>query len=230
MVIWGNAPYGHIAIAQGDADNVKFYSYDQNWNIKPMHLVEHNYNNVYGSLRPYAQDKVLGLTLQLDEIINLDLYWDCYEDLRKTFGTSKVLLYDHLMNFGIREGRLFSYVYDPQFYLHYKDLQDAIGTDYWQLVNHYLVNGCREGRYANQVFDVMYYKSRNKDLMNMNNVEATLHFLRYGINEWRETSPDFDVKVYKNNNKDLRQAFGNNCRKYYEHFLAFGKKENRKYK
>lgn len=230
LVIWGNAPYGHIAIANGDADDNIFYSYDQNWNGKYIHLVQHNYNNVYGSLRPYAQDKVLGLSLSLEEIVDLDLYNECYEDLRIAFGNKNwSRLYQHIQEYGISEGRLFSYVYDPKFYLSkYEDLRKAFGNDYNRVLDHYLNNGCREGRFANKVFDVMYYKTHNEDLRNMNNKEATLHFLTYGIKEWRNTSPEFNVKVYRDSNKDLKKAFGNDCKLYYRHYLAFGRNENRK--
>jgi len=43
--------YGHISIAiNGDAN--KFSSFDQNWNGKQAHIVEHNYTNVKGWLTP----------------------------------------------------------------------------------------------------------------------------------------------------------------------------------
>ena len=48
------------------------------------------------------------------------------------------------------------------------------------------------------------------------------------INEWRETSKDFNVRIYRDSNKDLQKAFGNNCQKYYEHYILYGQAENRK--
>ena len=51
---------GHVAICTGEGDTHNFYSYDQNWNGKEMHKVKHNYDNVYGVLRPKDQSKITG--------------------------------------------------------------------------------------------------------------------------------------------------------------------------
>lgn len=45
VVVWDlrHGKYGHIAIATGEGTTKWFKSYDQNWIIKKMHLVKHNY-------------------------------------------------------------------------------------------------------------------------------------------------------------------------------------------
>lgn len=61
IVVWNNSVgngCGHIAIATGEGDTHSFYSYDQNWNGKPMKKVKHSYSGVYGVLRPKDQSKV----------------------------------------------------------------------------------------------------------------------------------------------------------------------------
>lgn len=61
IVVWNNSVgngAGHIAIATGEGDARSFYSYDQNWNGKPMKKVKHTYAGVYGVLRPKDQSKV----------------------------------------------------------------------------------------------------------------------------------------------------------------------------
>lgn len=54
IAIWntkaGNG-YGHIAIVT-EATQTKFKSFDQNWGGKHAHIVEHDYTNVVGFLRP----------------------------------------------------------------------------------------------------------------------------------------------------------------------------------
>ena len=58
IVVWNNSVgngCGHIAIATGEGDTRSFYSYDQNWNGKPMKKVKHTYAGVYGVLRPKDQ-------------------------------------------------------------------------------------------------------------------------------------------------------------------------------
>ena len=49
---------GHVAICTGEGNTSEFYSYDQNWNGKEMHKVKHDYDDVYGVLRPKDQSKV----------------------------------------------------------------------------------------------------------------------------------------------------------------------------
>lgn len=51
---------GHVAICTGEGNTSEFYSYDQNWNGKEMHKVKHDYDDVYGVLRPKDQSKVGG--------------------------------------------------------------------------------------------------------------------------------------------------------------------------
>lgn len=62
IVVWQgdiNNGCGHVAIATGEGDTHNFYSYDQNWNGKPMQKIKHSYNCVYGVLRPNDQSKVV---------------------------------------------------------------------------------------------------------------------------------------------------------------------------
>lgn len=52
--------WGHIAICSGEGDKTYFYSYDQNWTGRhdPCTKIKHNYNHVYGVLRPKDQSKI----------------------------------------------------------------------------------------------------------------------------------------------------------------------------
>lgn len=60
IVIWGTKlnRTGHIAIATGEGNTSKFYSYDQNWNGKAMHKVQHTYKGFEGVLRPKLEYQV----------------------------------------------------------------------------------------------------------------------------------------------------------------------------
>lgn len=63
VVVWDkrHGKYGHIAIANGEGTTSYFYSYDQNWLIKKMHLVKHNYKSGFaGVLRPRNQKAIYG--------------------------------------------------------------------------------------------------------------------------------------------------------------------------
>ena len=66
IVVWApslNGGWGHIAIATGEGNTTYFYSYDQNWmgNHDACTKIKHNYNHVYGVLRPKDQAKVTGV-------------------------------------------------------------------------------------------------------------------------------------------------------------------------
>ncbi len=62
IVVWnkdiGSSGCGHVAIATGEGNTSEFYTYDQNWNGKPMKKVKHGYDCVYGVLRPNNQNKI----------------------------------------------------------------------------------------------------------------------------------------------------------------------------
>ena len=47
------------------------------------------------------------------------------------------------------------------------------------------------------------------------------------MKEGRQAISTFNVQKYKQNYKDLQRAFGSNLPLYYEHYIKFGKKENR---
>lgn len=169
--------------------------------------------------------------LKLEDIVDFDLYADANHDVAKAYGRDTVKLLEHLKAFGIKEGRIFSYVYDPKFYAEkYKDVKKAYGNDYQKLLDHYLAFGIKEGRQASEEFDVKYYIDKNKDIQKAkyNNTQSTKHFLVYGVNEWRETSKNFNVKKYKDNYMDLQKAFGDKSKPYYKHYLIFGRQEKRK--
>ena len=80
------------------------------------------------------------------------------------------------------------------------------------------------------VYDYNYYITHNKDVADFygNNEQAVFnHFLRRGMIEARQAIETFNVKIYRDNYEDLQKAFGNDLVKYYQHYIKYGKKENR---
>ena len=53
------------------------------------------------------------------------------------------------------------------------------------------------------------------------------HFVTKGMAAGLQGSEEFNVQVYKNNYKDLANSFGNDLKKYYEHYVDYGKAEGR---
>lgn len=65
--------YGHVALCTGERTGSWFATYDQNWNGKAMHRVQHSYSNLYGVLRPKAQyqSRIRGSSSDVDDIIDI---------------------------------------------------------------------------------------------------------------------------------------------------------------
>jgi len=169
--------------------------------------------------------------LNVSSITNLDLYNALHPDLQKAFGGNHGALKNHLDTYGLKEGRIFGYVFDPKFYSDkYNDIKNAFGEDYRAITRHYLEYGIREGRQGIIIFDVNYYKNAYSDLRNAfggDNWRYVKHFLDYGLNEGRRASNEFDPTYYKNKYNDLQNAFGDNMKSYYQHYLQFGRFEGR---
>lgn len=200
---------------------------DRSGKYCPHRTLDYGWERFLDKIKSYLEPQPC-----LGDILDLDLYNNLYTDLQNAFKGNKDLLLKHLYEYGINEGRTFSYVYVPQNYRDkYEDLIKQYNTDWHGLLCHFLSYGIGEGRQGDKVFDVLYYKANQEPVIQaMSNLKVIQHFLNYGINEWRKTSPDFNVNVYKNAemNGDLRKEFGDNCKKYYEHYIHYGYKENRK--
>ena len=234
IVVWnkntGNG-CGHVAIATGEGTTTYFYSYDQNWGGKTIRRIYHNYTNVSGVLRAKDQSKLFPKEIEI-RYFDANLYNMLYVDLQNAFGGNSGALKEHYKTYGIKEGRVAGYIFDPVFYLNkYEDLKNAFGNDYAAAYNHFLEYGINEGRQANKIFDVKYYLENNADLKQAFGTDygaGINHFLAYGINEWRATSNEFNVNTYKENYVDLRNAYEENCASYYMHYICWGQHEDRK--
>lgn len=168
---------------------------------------------------------------QISSILDLDLYNALHPDLQNAFRGNHGALENHLYTYGLKEGRIFGYVFDPRFYSDkYGDIKNAFGDDFVAVTKHYLEYGIKEGRQGIIIFDVSYYKNAYVDLRNAfgeNKMEYVKHFLRYGLNEGRRASNEFDPMFYKNKYPDLQKAFGAHMKSYYQHYLQFGRFEGR---
>lgn len=240
ICIWGTdlSKTGHIAIATGKGDTSSFTSWDQNWGSKEMKEVTHNYKGFVGVLRykkkeDVSKNETTENSVQeenLDDLLfDADLYYSLYPDLQKAFGNNKEALYNHWLTFGINEGRRGSYVFDAHYYFAaYEDLRKAIGANCMNLYNHFKAFGIKEGRKGCNEFEAGTYAHYNTDLYGTDYMKDLEHFISYGINEVRKTSSTFDVATYKNNYEDLRNAFGDNIKDYYKHYIMYGASEGRK--
>ncbi|MCT7960979.1 pre-peptidase C-terminal domain-containing protein [Laspinema sp. D1] len=160
-------------------------------------------------------------------LLDPDFYRAANQDLR---GLNNQQALEHLVNFGLNEGRVFSPAVDLDFYRRSNPGLGAVGlTTRRQLYDHLSNFGVRENRPFSLVFNPAVYNSRNPDLAAAGVVgsEALFnHYQNFGIREGRSSAIAFDTKFYESVNPDLRQA-GLNNRQLVEHFQFIGANEGR---
>lgn len=165
-------------------------------------------------------------------ICNTSFYSWKYDDLARAFGNNSTSLYNHYLNYGIREGRMASQTFDVAYYLnHNADLINAFGRgNYTAAYNHFLTYGYREGRDLSPIFNLGYYIENNPDVKNAfgdDYQQIILHFLNHGMSEGRLSSTNFNLQAYKSRYEDLRNAYGQDNVAYYNHYLVYGIAEGR---
>ena len=148
-------------------------------------------------------------------------YADSYSDLKAAFGYNEAQLYNHYLNYGIREGRSASPVFDPVFYLNNNsDLKRAFGNNYSQAYNHWIQYGCSEGRSSSKYYHGYYYKNKYSDLQNAffkgnsgaeSYYQLANHYLMFGIREGRQANsngylPNWNTATTTNSNSSVHDA------------------------
>ncbi|MGL5196098.1 MAG: hypothetical protein ACRC8Y_21125 [Chroococcales cyanobacterium] len=160
-------------------------------------------------------------------LLDADFYRAVNPDLR---GLNNQQALEHLVNFGLNEGRLFSPVVDLDFYRRKNPGLTTAGlTTRRQFYDHLSNFGVRENRPFSLVFEPGFYNNSNRDLSPAGVVgsEALFnHFQNFGINEGRASAIAFDTNFYRIANPDLQQA-GLNNRQLVEHFQFIGVNEGR---
>ena len=82
------------------------------------------------------------------------------------------------------------------------------------------------------VYDEEYYLAENPDVAQAFEGQGSdavfSHFLQYGMAEGRVSNSEFNVHYYKQANPDLAEAFGDDLKKYYAHYIMYGHGENRR--
>lgn len=84
-----------------------------------------------------------------NEVFDASYYYSAYPDVAAAFGMNEKALFEHFVNYGVREGRSGSAEFNPQVYRqNYSDLQAAFGDDMAAYCRHYVRYGRAEGRSA----------------------------------------------------------------------------------
>lgn len=190
-------------------------------------------------------------------VFDFGYYYGKYEDLRNVLGNDKKALFNHFINYGMKEGRQAIPDFNVEIYKNnYADLRNAFKDDLPAYYRHYCVWGKNENRIADtdinksltssiinienpvtkadidyaDVYDYNYYINHYMDLrlaFELDDVATLQHFINYGMNEGRIAKADFNVMNYKNRYADLQNAFGDDLKSYYLHYMQYGKNEGR---
>ena len=76
-------------------------------------------------------------------------YSNKYSDLKKVFGSDANKLFNHFLNYGMKEGRMGSANFNVQVYKdRYADLEKAYGNNLRKYYEHYITYGYKEKRQA----------------------------------------------------------------------------------
>ena len=113
------------------------------------------------------------------------------------FGYDEEALYQHYLDYGYKEGRSMSPVFDLKKYRDtYKDLDDAFGDDFDAYVEHYFTYGMKEKRTSGGIFDPIAYADAYPDVKEAFGYDIELlinHFLEYGMKEGRTEGVTIEV-------------------------------------
>ena len=125
----------------------------------------------------------------LRDIFDAEYYASKYSDLKEAFGNDEEALYQHFINYGIKEGRVMNPVIDVVKYREqYKDLQEAFGDNWDAYINHYFTYGVNEHRENGTDFDLLAYLNAYGDLQaafGNDYVAIAKHYEETGIKENR---------------------------------------------
>jgi len=125
----------------------------------------------------------------LEDVFSAQYYADRYPDLKAAFGTDEAMLFQHFLDYGVKEGRNMSPVLDVAYYREkYEDLDKAFGDNWDAYVDHYFTYGINEGRDNGTDFNPKLYLESYEDLQAAfggDYEKAIEHYLVFGIKEGR---------------------------------------------
>lgn len=138
----------------------------------------------------------------LKDIFSAKYYADQYPDLKAAFGYNEEMLWQHFLDYGLKEGRNMSPILDVKKYrAAYADLNQAFGDNWDAYVQHFFDYGVNENRDNGTNFDIKTYIAAYDDIKKAfgNDYAAVAeHYLVFGMAENRTKG---DPAVYQAENK-----------------------------
>lgn len=127
---------------------------------------------------------------ELSDLFNAEYYAEQYPDVVAAYGTDESALYEHYINYGLKEGRNGSELFDVKIYRElYPDLEEKFGDDWEAYAEHYLTSGLEEGRDGGGAFDAATYADKYSDLKSAYGYDLEKlyeHYIVFGKAEGRD--------------------------------------------
>lgn len=171
-------------------------------------LTVYNAVSTVGMVNDLPRDNTMfSSSLYNYNLFDYKYYANKYSDLKNKYGYNALQLWKHWCSYGILEGRQCSAVYNFLIYINY--------TSFISEQNIYI--NTIKSAFGNTYTNDNGYK----------NMAMYLHFLDKGINDYNVVcSSEFNIKVYSEH-EDLKAKYGNEWRKYYEHYVKYNYIENK---
>lgn len=126
----------------------------------------------------------------LRDIFDAKYYAGLYPDLKAAFGDDEEALYQHFLNYGLKEGRVMNPILDVVKYRErYADLAEAFGDNWDLYVWHFFTYGVKEQRDNGTDFNLLAYLNAYEDVADAfgTDYEAVArHYAQCGIHENRQ--------------------------------------------
>ncbi|MDO4747902.1 MAG: RICIN domain-containing protein [Eubacteriales bacterium] len=131
----------------GGAVAAKSYSINDTYIV---YICKPNYTGTSITVPTDSKTGKCGVTIKnslKNYVFDAGYYSNAHADLKSAYGTDADKLYQHFLDFGIKEGRQAHPVFDVKYYLSANsDLKSTYGEDYAKGINHYLSFGYKESR------------------------------------------------------------------------------------
>lgn len=178
------------------------------------------------------EGRIAGLDAATESVVfDLNVYLERNPDIKAAFGNNQLLIKEHWIKYGIKEGRTSSVVFDLHLYgVLNTSVCDSFGQNYRAWFEYFIKEGINKPYIGSLIFDLSAYLEFNPDVkakFGTNYKQAYAHFANTGIKEGLKASEVFDSKIYFETNGDLKKAFGNNYKKGIMHFMQYGINEMR---
>lgn len=170
-----------------------------------------------------------------------------YPKTARLFGTTEESLLNYFVKYGMPLGHQGAADFNVWSYRLWNTDLD-FGEDLSQYYMHYINHGHQEFRIAigaplvqqcailenidySPVYRFDHYVSFNSDVWKTYGFQpdkVLKHFVERGMSEGRKAHLQFDVYSYRMLNPDLEDAFGDDWKQYYLHYLEYGEREGRR--